>query len=567
MRNLRWQILIAVGGVILIFGYLMGQTPTAEPTAPAPVTGGIYREALIGMVNRLNPILDTTNQVDHDIDALLYRGLVRFDSRGIAYPDLAESWAISEDATLYTFSLRDNALWHDGKSIQSDDVVFTFSKFKDPDFPGSDDLKALWSEIKINRLDDQTVQFQLPEPFSPFLDFLSIGLLPEHELRGVSAGELIDHPFNVQPVGTGPFMFSQFLMEENKIVGIQLRAFDDFYEGRPYLDEIEFLFYPDEDQALQAYLDGEVTGIGQVGMDILDRVLEIPELNVYSARLPKMYVIYLNLKDTEKPYFDEKLFRRALLESINRQWIINNYMSGQGIIATGPIFTSTWAYLDTLQPWPFDIQDANSLLNALGWELPEGIEPGSPEYIRRQDDELLSFELVHASNDLHTALAQAILTSWKQVGVQVELIAVPSDEIQSNYLEAREFEALLTEIDLSPYTDPDPYPFWHDSQVETGQNYAGFSDRNIGIWLEKARTTSDLSTRADLYKSFQYRFNDQLPALLLISPIYNYAIDSQIQGVSVGPLYKPSDRFYNILEWFIRVQIPSEVSSTETAPP
>jgi peptide/nickel transport system substrate-binding protein len=567
MRNLRWQLLIAIGGLILIFGYLLGQAPTTEPTAPAPVTGGIYREALIGMVNRLNPILDVNNQVDRDIDTLLYRGLIRFDSRGIAFPDLAEAWAISEDATLYTFSLREDVFWHDGEPLQSDDVIFTFSKFKDPDFPGSDDLKDLWSEIKINRLDDITVQFQLPEPFSPFPDFLSIGLLPEHILRGVSAGDLIDHPFNVQPIGTGPFKFSQFLMEENQIIGVRLQAFDDFYEGRPYLDEVEFLFFPDEAQALQAYLNEEVLGIGQVGIDILDRVLDIPELNLHSARLPEIYLIFLNLKDPELSFFEDKLLRRALLQSINRQWLIDTYRSGQGVIATGPIFASTWAYLDSLQPWPFDIQEANSLLNDLGWEIPEGIQPGSPDYIRKKDDTLLTFELIHASSDLHTALAQAIRTSWKQVGIHVELLAVPADDIQSNYLEPRQYEALLTEIDFSPYTDPDPYPFWHDSQVETGQNYSGFSDRNIGIWLEKARTTSDLTTRADLYKSFQYRFNDQLPALLLFSPIYNYAIDSQIQGVSVGPLFKPSDRFANILGWFIRVQIPSEVSSTETASP
>ena len=567
MRNLRWQLLIAIGGLILIFGYLLGQAPTLEPTAPAPVTGGIYREALIGMVNRLNPILDMNNQVDRDIDALLYRGLIRFDSRGIAYPDLAESWGISEDATLYTFSLREDAFWHDGEPVQSDDVIFTFSKFKDSDFPGPGDLKDLWSEIKIHRLDEKTVQFQLPEPFSPFPDFLSIGLLPEHVLRGVSAGELIDHPFNVQPIGTGPFKFAQFLMEENQIIGVRLQAFDDFYEGRPYLDEVEFLFFPDEIQALQAYLNEEVLGIGQIGMDILDRVLDIPELNLHSARLPKMYLIFLNLKDPELPFFQEKLLRRSLLQSINRQWLIDTYLSGQGVIATGPIFASTWAYLDSLQPWPFDIQEANSMLTDLGWEVPEGIQPGSPDYIRKKEDTLLTFELIHASNDLHTSLARAIRTSWKQVGIHIELLAVPADDIQSNYLEPRQYEALLTEIDLSPYTDPDPYPFWHDSQVETGQNYSGYSDRNIGIWLEKARTTSDLTTRADLYKSFQYRFNDQLPALLLFSPIYNYAIDTQIQGVSVGPLFKPSDRFANILDWFIRVQIPLEGSFTETAPP
>jgi peptide/nickel transport system substrate-binding protein len=567
MRNIRWQLLIALGGLILVFGYLFGQAPNQETTTPAPISGGIYREALIGMVNRLNPILDIDNQVDRDIDAVLYRGLVRFDSRGIAYPDLAESWAVSEDATLYTFSLRKEAFWHDGEAIKSDDVLYTFSKYKDTDYAGPEDLKALWSEINIIRLDAKTIQFQLPEPYSPFIDFLSAGLLPEHLLRGVSAGELIDHPFNVHPIGTGPYKFSRFLIEENSIIGIQLEAFEDFFEGRPYIDQIEFLFFPDEDSAFQAYVDGEVMGIGQVGQGLLDRVLEIPELNVHSARLPKISMVFINLKDPQKSFFEEKLFRRALLQSINRQWLIDTLFSGQAVVATGPIFASTWAYLDTLQPWPFEVSEANALLNGLGWELPEGVSPGSPEYIRKKEDRLLSFELVHASDEIHTGLAAAIRDSWKQVGVLVELVPVPAEDILTQYLEPRTYEAVLTEMDLSPYTDPDPYPFWHDSQIETGQNYAGFTDRNIGIWLEKARTTSDLTTRTDLYKSFQFRFNDQLPALLLLSPIYTYAIDSQIQGVSIGPVYEPSDRFTNINSWHMRFRLPTELTTNETASP
>jgi peptide/nickel transport system substrate-binding protein len=164
-------------------------------------------------------------------------------------------------------------------------------------------------------------------------------------------------------------------------------------------------------------------------------------------------------------------------------------------------------------------------------------------------------------------LAETIADSWAHIGVQIELVSAEPEEILSAYLEPRAYEAVLTEIDLSPFSDPDPYPFWHDSQVETGQNYAGFMDRNIGIWLEKARTTSDLATRTDLYKSFQYRFNDQLPALLLFSPIYNYAIDADIQGVTVGPIFDQSDRFYNVIEWHIQVGLAPEVTTPQSPTP
>ncbi|MGD8553164.1 MAG: hypothetical protein PVG02_05845, partial [Anaerolineales bacterium] len=81
--------------------------------------------------------------------------------------------------------------------------------------------------------------------------------------------------------------------------------------------------------------------------------------------------------------------------------------------------------------------------------------------------------------------------------------------------------------------------------------YAGFDDRNSSIWLEQARTTPDPSRRADLYASFQYRFQDQLPSLPLYYPVYNFAIDAQIQGVTVGPLFSSSDRFSTILDWHL----------------
>jgi len=548
-----------------LFGYLMGQSPTEEPITPEPVAGGTYREALIGMVSRLNPILDFHNQVDRDINRLLYRGLIQFDSRGIPQPDLAEAWAVSADATLYTFTLRSDATWHDGEPVRSDDVIYTYSKFQEDGFPGPTDLHNIWEEIKFIQLDEHTVQFQLPEPFAPFLDFVSLGLLPDHLLRGVAADELVDHPFNIQPIGSGPYQFDRYILEDENIVGVRLTAYDNFYEGRPFLDEIEFYLYPDEGRALQAYLNEDVMGIGQVGSGVLERVLETPELNLHSGSLPSLSLVFLNHNNPEKPFFSEKLFRQALLKAVNRQWIIDNILDGQAIVASGPIFPGTWAFLDSLRSITFNTSQAEQLLEQLGWEVPSGTSKGTPEYVRSKDDVTLSFDLVHATDPIQTAVAESLRQSWQFVGIQVNLIPAEESAILDEYLEPRNFDVVLININYGRYPDPDPYPFWHDSQVETGQNYGGFSDRNIGIWLEKARTTPDLLERADLYKNFQFRFQDQVPALLLYSPVFSYAIDSQVQGVRIGTIHDPSDRFANITEWYIRFRRPSASSPPESS--
>lgn len=567
MRNLRWQLLIAVGGFILVVGLLIGQTSDPTVAPPEPVAGGVYQEALIGSIIRLNPLLDSYNQVDRDINRLLYNGLVRFDLRGIPEPDLAESWAISADATLYTLTLREDAFWHDGEPVTSDDIIYTFSKFQDGDYPGPTDLKALWDDVNIIRLDERRVQFQLPEPFAPFLDYLTVGLVPDHLLRGVSAGELIAHPFNLDPIGTGPFAFDRFLTQDGAIQGVSLVANDAYFSQRPFLERVEFRLFSNSTAALEAYLGGEVQGIGRIDADTLTQVLESPQLNLHTARLPEFGLVFINLKHPEKTFLADKSFRQAMLLAVNRQWIINQSLGGQGLIPSGPILPFTWAYADGLEPFHFDPERAGTILDSMGWKLPTGAIPNTPEYQRGQDEVQLSIELTHPEDPFYRETANNLKASWEAIGIKTELNPVSSEELLEAYLEPRTFEAVLTDLNTSRFPDPDPYPFWHDSQTETGQNYSGFEDRNISIWLEQARITPDRSRRAELYRNFQYRFQDQIPALLIYYHVFNYAIDGQVQGVSIGPLIDPSDRFNKITDWHLlaRRGLPSG-STPESTP-
>jgi peptide/nickel transport system substrate-binding protein len=567
MRKLRWQLLIAIGGLILVIGLLIRQTPDSEISSPQPIKGGVYSEALVGEIIRLNPILDTVNQPDRDIDKLIYSGIVSFDSRGIPQQDIAESWAVSADATLYTITLRDNAYWHDGEPVTSDDVIYTFSKFQDDDFPGPEDLKAFWKQVNIIRLDDKSVQFQLPEPYAPFLDYLSVGLLPDHLLRGVSVSELVDHPFNLEPIGSGPFQFDRFIIDEGEITGVSLSVNTDFYGERPFLERIEFKLYPDQVTALHAYLDDEVAGLGHIGREIFADVLDMPDTNIHSSRLPELGMIFLNLQHPEKEFLSDKHFRQALLYAVNRQFVINSTLDGQALIANGPIMPGTWAYAENLPTLDFDPEKAAAILDSLEWELPAGAQPGSPEFVRTKDDQVLAIDLVHPDDVDHVRIAEIIKAYWENVGIKVNLTPASQNEILNTYLEPREFEAVLTDVNFSGYPDPDPYPFWHDSQTETGQNYAGFEDRNTSIWLEQARTTPDLGRRADLYKSFQYRFQDQQPSLMLYYLVYNYGIDPQVQGVTVGPLFDPSDRHNTITNWHLLARRGLNLQATETSEP
>ena len=172
MKRLRWQLLIVVLALVAIAVLLFIQKPVVETVSevPEPVAGGAYTEALIGEFSRFNPVLDFYNSVDRDVDRLIFSSLIRFDATGLAQSDLAESWGISRDGTVYNVSLNPNARWHDGEPVTAADVVFTVDLLRSPELPIPDDLLRLWEDVEVEALDDYTLQFRLPEPFAPFLD-------------------------------------------------------------------------------------------------------------------------------------------------------------------------------------------------------------------------------------------------------------------------------------------------------------------------------------------------------------------------------------------------------------
>ena len=392
LKRLRWQILIVVLALIAIGLLLAGQQPVeVAPIAPEPVTGGSYTEGLIGEFSRLNPLLTYYNSADRDVNQLLFSRLVRFDDRGLPQPDLAESWGISKDGTVYNFSLRTNALWHDGMPVTSADVDTTIEFLQSPALPIPEDIRAFWAEIDVVILDDYTIQFRLPEPFAPFLDYLSFGILPAHKVTGLTPEGLINDPFNMNPVGSGPFRFEQLIVEEGQIRGVALAAFDDYFEERAYIDQFIFRYYAETTAALTAYQDGEIQGISQITPEILPQALKELELNLYTGRLPELSLILLNLDDQSSPFFQDATLRKALLMGLNRQWMADHLLDSQVTIADGPVFPNTWAYFEGIERIEYDSDQAIKMIRETGYTIPA--EGGSTR--ANKDGVYFSFTLLH----------------------------------------------------------------------------------------------------------------------------------------------------------------------------
>ncbi len=559
MKKLRWQILIVFLALIAIAVLLLGRQPVIQAETPQPVTGGIYTEGLIGEMGRLNPMFDQLNSVDRDINRLLYSSLIQYDSEGIPQPGLAESWGINQDRTEYNFLLREDLLWHDGEPVTTDDIAFTIELLLDPAFPIPEDQRTLWEAVEVIPQNDVQMQFKLPEPFAPFLDYLTFGVLPVHLLSGLDAGAILESDFNLQPIGTGPYKFDRFLIDAGEITGVVLLANEDYYEQRPFIEQIVFRYFPDEISAIEAYQSGEIMGLGQIEDSILPEALREPELNLYTVRLPTFSLIYMNLDNDDVPFFQNVSVRQALMYGLNRQWLIDRIMDGQAIQANGPVIPGTWAYYDGLNEYEFDPDRAVSLLKSVEFTVPA--EGGT---IREDDAGPLAFTMVYPDDPLHTELALAIQNQWAQIGADVSLEAVPLETLIEEYLDSGNYEAALVDLNLSRYPDPDPYPLWHQAQITNGQNYAGWDDRPASEYLEQARIIVEFDERARLYRNFQVRFSRELPALPLFYPVYTYGVDEEVQGISLGPLFEPSDRFLTVNNWFLLAWVTLEDVVTPT---
>jgi peptide/nickel transport system substrate-binding protein len=563
MKKYRWQLIIIFLTGLVVGILLLGEQPgrIQVVATPRPSQGGIYTEALVGSMQRLNPLLDFNNSADRDVDRLLFSSLLKFDSRGLPEADLAESWGISQDGTIYNVTLRENAVWHDGMPVTSDDVLFTISMLKTGGGAIPADLSEFWKKVEVKG-SGKTIQFRLTEAFAPFPDYLTFGILPRHLLVDNTPDSMANLPFNLQPVGSGPFQFERLIVSENQIRGIVLKGFKDYYGPKSLLSQVVFLYYPDSESALQAYRDQRVQGISELTLDALPTALELPELAIYTGRKPELTMVLFNLKDPETNFLQNVEVRKALAAAINRQWIVDRILGSQAMLAEGPIFPGTWASFTDLKSPEYDEQAAKIKLIQAGYVL------ASPDdTIRSKNEVQMKFTILYPDNDLHKAIAEAIQRDWAKVNVQVDLAPVSYSDLINQHLVNRSYQAALVDLNFSRYPDPDPYPFWDQVQATGGQNYSQWDNRMASEYLEQARVTSDIGERTRLYRNFQIIFNEEQPAILLHYPVYSFGVSRQMRGISMGPLLDTSDRFGTILNWYLISKPVIQTTPEETASP
>lgn len=530
--------------VIILCLIIFGLNYYFENTVLVPKNGGSYIEGLVGIPKYINPLLAQYNDVDQDLAALLFNGLLKINSQGVIEPDLASEYQISDDKKSYTFKLHDNVFWHDGEKLTADDVVFTFNSIMDPEW------QSLWSsyfnDVTIEKIDDLTIRFTLKEPSNLLLENFTFGIIPKHLWQNIPAFNATMAELNKKPIGTGPFLFVNLSKDKNgNIRTITLKRNNNYFAKTPYLDEIIFKFYGDFETATDALKNNNIQGLSLLPKEYASRLEKNNNLVYYNLSLPQYVAIFFNTQTTEP--LKSKNVRQALAYAIDKQQILKDAVEQKGQLINGPILPGFVGYNPNLKKYTFDQAKAIQLLEADGWKTLTNQENG--EVIRGKGDKILAVKLTTVDKIEYVKTAEIIQENWAAIGVQTEVEIIPKNKIITDIIEPRNYQALI----FGEIIKNDPYPFWHSSQiVSPGTNLAIWSNRDVDKFLEEGRQATDLNIKDEKYKNFQNILIEESPVIFLYNPIHLYPVDKKIKGIETQRINSPSDRFRDITDWYIK---------------
>lgn len=537
-KHIRWQVILTLVGMLLLVT-LVGFSTYNVATVLVPDRGGVFREGMAGNPRYLSPLrCQGDNEVDQVLCEQLFRGLTRIDKQGRVVPDLAETWTVT-DGTIYTFRLRPDQLWQDGRPVTVDDVLYTISILQDPEVYSLPSLASLWRSVEAERVDDLTVRFILREPFTPFLDYTAMGLLPRHVWDGTPPAELATGSVTRIPVSNGPMQVTEIMADH-----IRLEANPFFSGNASYISALELDFYPDHPSLFSAFLAGDIDGISTILPSDLPAASTRDDLQLFSSVMPEYVHIIFNLSNPNLPFFQDKLVRQALYYGVNRNRLLQEVVAGQGIVSHSLMLPENWAYNPNVPQYEFDQNRARQLLDEAGWIDSDG------DGIRDKDGRALEFQLTTNDDLTRQVLIERIALDWQEIGVNAVATQASFQELVSDLLVPRRYDAAL--IGWETPGDPDPYPLWHSSQAEGGgQNYTGWSNEEADAIMQEARAITDEAQRRELYWRFQEIFAEEAPAVLLYHPVYTYGVSTRVQNVQVGSLNEPAERFANFSDWYI----------------
>lgn len=510
----------------------------------APALSGSYNEGIIGNLRYLNPLLSpASGDADRDLTRIIFSSLFKYDGQGNLIPDLATRYEIGEQGKIYDVFLKENAYWHDGQQVTADDILFTMQIIQNRDYDSP--LRLNWLGIETEKINQFTIRFKIKNIYATFPLNLTFGILPKHIWQNVSPAEFALNERNLKPIGSGPYVFEE--LEKNKdgqITSISLQASGRYYLPGPFIKNLIFKFYSDEDKALAALRKSEIQGLSYLAPKNHAGLLSDFKngIKIVEIKMPRYFSLFLN--QTTSKALSDKNIRLALAYAIDKNKLIAEIFYGFGQKIDSPILPSMLGYSDQITRYEFDIEKAKNILQSAGWIDANG------DGIREKSGENLELTLLTIPWPELSETANLISNFWKEIGVKTNIETKETISLIQENIRPRQYQILL--FGELTNTDPDPFAFWHSSQKkDPGQNLALYENAKADVLLQDARQDLDQTSRARKYQQLSQIIAEDLPAIFLYSPDYLYPYSNQIKGMDLKILNSPSDRFSQIENWYL----------------
>jgi peptide/nickel transport system substrate-binding protein len=547
--------------------------PARTDQAGAPQPGGRVVIGSASDAKVLTRVLMNDN-VSFYVGRRIYESLISVDKQtGEPLPRLAEKFEVSPDSQTLTFTLRDGVKWSDGSPFSGEDFKFTAEavmrskltvhKNMFQDIVGAKEFgEGRADTITGIRVDggSRTIKVQLERPFCPALtDMGQYPIIPKSVFGKYmdpkdASKNIDDAPENTAPpIALGAFKFKEWVPNDH----ITLVRNDDFFGGKPLLDEWVLRVVPDATAVGAALKTGEVDAAVLQNPRDADDLRRADNLNVISQ--PSLGYTYIgwNMLRGGREFFQSKAVRQALAYGLNMDQVVEKIYFGEGKRLVAHTSPSSWAFDPTgLNPYSYDPQKAQQLLEQ------DGFSKG-PDGIYQKDGQPLEFEIVtNSGNTVRETFLQVAAEQYRQIGVKVN----PRTEAFQALVErldhsrdpkygdqgGHDFDAVI--LGWTGATDPDPYSIWHSSQTGPGgNNFVGYKNDTVDKALEDGRTKCSRDERRAAYKVFNTQLNEDQPYNFGVSNNGLIAVNKRIQGVDTGPFPRTDEGLlWNVEKWWIK---------------
>ena len=532
--------------VFLVTSFILLTKLVDKQLVEIPRHGGQLIEGIIGQPRFINPVIAKSDS-DRDLAQLIYSGLLRATPLGALVPDLAKSYTVSPDGLTYTFTLKDGLVWHDGVTLTSADVAFTIDKVRDLALAIKSPRRASWDGVEVTTPDMKTVIFHIKQPYAPFLDNATMGIIPKHIWENVPDNEFDVSYYNIEPIGSGPYRFGSITRDNGKGLPkyYDLIAFKKFALGEPYITHLRIQFYGNSQELAQAYADHNIEQMHTIEPEQA-RTLEAAGRHIERTPLPRIFALYFN--QNQQPIFADKAVRQALNASIDKDEIVKKVLNGYAKPIDGPL-----PYLDvpraTTPSGADRIATARAILEKGGW-----VQNAANIY-EKTDKKKKTVTLLQFSISLPDVVelrnaAELIKKDWAKVGAVVTVKEFEQSTFTGEILAPRKYDVLFYGQIIGRVADP--YPYWHSSQRNApGLNVALYTNKNVDKLLESARKENDDANRTILLMQFVQAIQDDVPAIFLYSPDFLYATSDTVNNLHIGLITTESERFLGVANWYV----------------